>query len=405
MHCPTSGMPRHHGKIQMTLTDLVLMSIKQVSRLRRRYRSAVIGTALGTAGLITVMTVGDSVEENLGRNLGILGSATTVKATIDYSQFRYEDIEDVRKLPGVLEAAPAVFYDVPIVSHGRKLKYGARLAGVEASMFRAVYLPIAEGRVLTDEDVENRKAVCVIGETVRKTLFDVDESPLGKPIDVLGIPLDVVGVLGQAEDPLFGETIMLPIALGRARIPDMFPIRKLYIVPRNWYLVSDVHKRVAALLTGKQPRYGHTITFDEDRIDLMKRTVDAFKFFLYTAIMVTLILGGLGVTNVMLALVKERTTEIGLRKAVGATDGAIVYQFLCESLLVSLISSMIGIFFGSMAVQMITMSMIKSTVTYGVFVQSILASVVIGIFVGVVSGVIPARTAGRLDPVVAMRFE
>jgi putative ABC transport system permease protein len=389
----------------MRITDLVLMSIKQVSRLRRRYRSAVIGTALGTAGLITVMTVGDSVEENLGRNLGILGSATTVKATIDYSQFRYEDIEDVRKLPGVLEAAPAVFHDIQMVSHGKKLKIGVRLAGVEASMFRAVYLPIAEGRALSNEDVENKRAVCVIGETVRKTLFEDSESPLGKTVDILGFSFQVVGVLAQAEDPLFGETILLPINLGRSRIPDMFPIRKLYIVPKNWYLVEDVHKRVSALLTGKQPRYGHTITFEEDRIDVMKRTVDTFKFFLYTAISVTLILGGLGVTNVMLALVKERTTEIGLRKAVGATDNAIASQFLCESLLVSFMSSIIGIIVGSFAVEIITMSMIRSSFAYGVFLESVGAAVVIGIVVGAVSGVVPAKAAGRLDPVVAMRFE
>lgn len=389
----------------MRITDLVLMSIRQVSRLRRRYRSAVIGTALGTAGLITVMTVGDSVEENLGRNLGILGSATTVKATIDYSQFRYEDIEDVRKLPGVLEAAPAVFHDIQFVSHSKKTKIGARLAGVEASMFRAVYLPIAEGRALVNEDADNRRAVCVIGETVRKTLFDDSESPLDKTIDILGFSFQVVGVLGQAEDPLFGETILLPITLGRARIPDMFPIRKLYIVPRNWYLVEDVYKRVSALLTGKQPSYGHTITYEEDRINVMKRTVDTFKFFLYTAIAVTLILGGLGVTNVMLALVKERTTEIGLRKAVGATDNAIASQFLCESLLVSLMSSIVGIIVGSFAVEIITMSMIRSSFAYGVFLQSVGAAVLIGIVVGAVSGVVPAKAAGRLDPVVAMRFE
>ncbi len=389
----------------MGIVDLIVMSIRQVSRLRRRYRSALIGTALGTAGLITVMTVGDSVEESLGRNLGILGSATTVKANIDYSQFRLGDIEDVRRLPGVLDAAPVVYHDIRMVSHGRNVKYGARLAGVEANVFRVVYLPLAEGRALSDDDAENRRSVCVIGEAVKKALFEAGESAIGQSINIYGISFEVVGVLAQAEDPLFAETILLPLTLGRSQIPDMFPIRKLYIVPKNWYLVSDVHQRVASLLTGRQPRYGHTITYDEERIEVMKKTVDTFKFFLYTAIAVTLILGGLGVTNVMLALVKERTTEIGLRKAVGATDGAIVSQFLCESLMVCLISCVVGIMTGAFFVQIITMSMIKGAFVYGVFFQSVLISVIIGIVVGVVSGVLPARTAGKLDPVVAMRFE
>ena len=389
----------------MGIVDLIVMSIRQVSRLRRRYRSALIGTALGTAGLITVMTVGDSVEESLGRNLGILGSATTVKANIDYSQFRLGDIEDVRRLPGVLDAAPVVYHDIRMVSHGRNVKYGVRLAGVEANVFRVVYLPLAEGRALSDDDEENRRSVCVIGEAVKKALFESGESAIGQSINIYGISFEVVGVLAQAEDPLFAETILLPLTLGRSQIPDMFPIRKLYIVPKNWYLVSDVHQRVASLLTGRQPRYGHTVTYDEERIEVMKKTVDTFKFFLYTAIAVTLILGGLGVTNVMLALVKERTTEIGLRKAVGATDGAIVSQFLCESLMVCLISCVVGIMTGAFFVQVITMSMIKGAFVYGVFFQSVLISVIIGIVVGVVSGVLPARTAGRLDPVVAMRFE
>jgi putative ABC transport system permease protein len=389
----------------MGIIDLLLVSIRQVSRLRRRYRSAVIGTALGTAGLITVMTVGDSVEENLGRNLGILGSATTVKATIDYSYFRHHDIEDVRKLPGVLDAAPAVFHDVRLVSHGKRVKYGARLAGVESNIFRVVYLPLAEGRPLTREDAEKRRAVCVIGDEVRKALFEPDESPIGQSVDILGISFRVVGVLAQPEDPLFGQTILLPISLGRSQIPDMFPIRKLYIIPKNWYMTEDVHKRVSALLTGRQPKYGQSITYDADRIEVMKKTVDTFKFFLYTAIGVTLVLGGLGVTNVMLALVKERTTEIGLRKAVGATDGAIVSQFLCESLMVSLMSCVVGIIAGGFLVEIIATAMIKGKVAYGMLFQSIVISVIIGIVVGVVSGVLPARTAGRLDPVVAMRFE
>jgi len=389
----------------MKISDVVVMSIRQVMRLRRRYRGALIGTAIGTAGLITLMTVGDSVEDNLARNLEILGSATTVKATIGYAQYEDRDVEDVRRLPGVMEVAPAVFSFVDKISYLNKEKIGVRLAGVEPSMFRAVYLPVGEGRPISVEDVKHARNVCVIGEDIRRTLFPDREPAVGKVVVFSGMAFEVVGVLRQAEDPAFQETVLLPISVARAKIPGMFDIRKMYILPRNWYAVADVHKRVSALLRGNEPRYGHEVTFEEERVSIMKNIAVTFKFFLYLAIIVTLVLGAVGVTNVMLALVKERTTEIGLRKAVGATDGAIMLQFMCEALAVSLISVTIGIMTGATLSHVITGRILHTAFAQNAFSLSVLASIIIGIVLGVISGVIPARAAGKLDPVDAMRFE
>lgn len=389
----------------MKISDVIVMSIRQVMRLRRRYRGALIGTAIGTAGLITLMTVGDSVEDNLARNLEILGSATTIKATIDYAQYEDRDVQDVKRLTGVMEVAPAVFSFVDKISYLNKEKMGVRLAGVEPSMFKAVYLPLAEGRPISAEDVKQARSVCVIGEDIRKALFRDRESAVGKVVVFSGMPFEVVGVLRQAEDLAFLETVILPISVARAKIPGMFHVRKMYILPRNWYAVAELHKRVGALLRGNEPRYGHTVTFDEERVSIMKNIAVTFKFFLYLAIIVTLVLGAVGVTNVMLALVKERTTEIGLRKAVGATDGAIMVQFMCEALAVSLISVIIGIMAGATMSHVITGRILHTVFAQNAFTISVLASIVIGTFLGVISGVVPARAAGKLDPVDAMRFE
>jgi len=397
----------------MILSDLVKMSTRQILRNRRRYKSAILGTSLGIAGLITVMTVGDSVESLLGRNLEILGSATIVKASWQYrtavrwhsGQYFMKDVQDLKKLRGVLEAAPAVWSYANRITYLRKKTRG-RLAGVGEDFFRAMYLPITQGREILPEDARRRRHVCVIGETIKKGLFGAKESPLDKIIVFKGLSFKVVGVLGSAEDPSYRETILIPLSVAKAKIPNMQNILDIYIRAENWDIVKDLHAEVGAVLKGNQPGYAESmkVTYYKDRIKAIKTVAYIFRFFLRSAIVVTLLLGGLGITNVMLAVVKERTTEIGLRKAVGATEYMIVSQFLCESLSVSLVGAVTGIVAGAIAVEVLK-GVLNTVAAYHVFLLSVAASFVVGVLLGVVSGVIPARAAGKLDPVDAMRFE
>jgi putative ABC transport system permease protein len=397
----------------MLITDLVRISIRQIVRNRRRYKSAIIGTTLGIAGLIAVMTTGDSVESVLGRNLEILGAATIIKAQWEdrktvrwhYGEYFPEDVEALRKLKSAMVVAPAAWRWVRKARYQKK-KTVARLGGVGPLFFEAVYLPVAQGRRITAQDVKQRKDVCLIGENVQKALFGPNESPLGRTIIIQGNAFKVVGLLGSAEDPDFLRTILIPLSVAKAKVYGLRRVRDIYIRAQNWDVVPDLHARVEAVLKKNQPGYADfmLIRYYKDRITTIKTIAFIFKFFLYASIVVTLILGGLGITNVMLAVVKERTTEIGLRKAVGATERMIMSQFLCESLAVSLIGAVLGIVIGTLAVEALN-RVLDLLASYDVFMFSVFASVVIGVFLGVLSGVIPARTAGRLDAVDAMRFE
>lgn len=398
----------------MILSDLIRTAIRQIFRNRRRYRSALIGTTLGTASLITVLTVGDSVEGNLGKNLDILGSATIVKVQWAHretqvwhrGQYRQKDIDDIRKLPGVLAVSPASFLVGQSVSHQSLKKTGVRLAGIEPSIFRAVHLPIAEGRGISEKDIEKARAVCVIGKAIKDAIFAEGQQVLGKEVFIHGMPFRVIGVIGQAEDPLFKESILLPITVARSKISGMQDIANIYVRPINWDIVPSVQAKVEALLKGNHPGYARAmqVVSYAERLASIKKIVFTFKFFLYSAIVVTLVLGGLGITNVMLALVKERTTEIGLRKAVGATQWAILAQFLCESLLVNLVGAAVGIAVGSLGVYFLQQA-IEIDAAWAVFLASVGASIGIGLLLGVLSGVVPASSAAKLDPVVAMKFE
>jgi putative ABC transport system permease protein len=398
----------------MLTEDLVRLALRQIFRNRRRYRGAIIGTTLGIAGLITVMTIGDSVESILGMNLEILGSATIIKAqwhhrsAVSWHQGEYfiTDVEDLKKLPGVAQVSPAVWgYPITVAYHRYK-KTDVRVGGVEPSLFRAIHLPTASGRRITDDDVTSLRHICIIGENVVRSLFPNGEPPLGKLVVIDGISFEVVGILGGAEDVGYLDTALVPISVARAKLRGMHPIRHIYVRGKNWDIVPELFHSVRDVLKKNQPGFAESMSIEcyPERIAAIQRVVALFKFFLYSAIVITLVLGGLGITNIMLALVKERTTEIGLRKAVGATEEAIVLQFLWESLSVSLVGALAGIVMGMVSVEVLGW-FLDAEISYKVFLFSVVSAVIIGVLLGVASGVLPAKTAGRLDAVEAMRFE
>jgi len=253
--------------------------------------------------------------------------------------------------------------------------------------------------------VEDRLSVCLIGENVERDLFSGD-NPLGKKIMMLGHSFNVIGILGGTEDPDYMDTVLVPISTASSRFTGMNEISDVYIRAADWDVVPELHERVSDLLKFNQPGYADSmqITYYADRIAAIKTVVLIFKLFLYGAIVVTLILGGLGITNVMLAIVNERTREIGLREALGATERMIVSQFLTESLTVSLVGAIIGIFIGFLAVQMLH-TFLQTDFVAAVFLVTVLLAVGIGVLLGVLSGLVPARRAGRLNAVEAMKFE
>ncbi|MBI5572295.1 MAG: ABC transporter permease [Desulfomonile tiedjei] len=396
----------------MLLDDLLRTAFRQVYRNKRRYKAAIIGTAVGIAGLITVVTMGDSVESTLGRNLEILGNATIVKAEWDYyntprwhhGHYSADDVEYLKRLPDVLTVAAAEWKGKVRVSFQKKtFRFG--LGGVEASFFDTVAMTVDQGRRLSKEDEARKRHVCVIGQTIRKELFD-GNNPLGQRILVDGLAFEVVGVLGGAEDPSYMETVFVPLTVAQAQIEGMRKLHNIYVRAKDWDTVPALHMKVRRQLANRQPGYSQSmsVVYDKDRIAAIQTIVLIFKFFLLAAIGVTLILGGLGITNVMLAVVNERTTEIGLRKAVGATEGMIVFQFLFESLTVSLIGAVAGILCGLWAVG-ILQSLFETTAGYATFFYSVFGSVFISVVLGVASGLLPAARAGRLTAVEAMKFE
>ena len=396
----------------MLLEDTLKTAFKQVYRNKRRYKAAIIGTAVGIAGLITVVTMGESVQSTLGKNLEILGNATIVKAGWDFyraprwhhGHYSEKDMEDLKKLPGVLQVSAALWKTKVKTTVGRKVSRFT-LGGIEANFFDTVAMTVTEGRRLTQMDEDLARQVCVIGQTVQKELFEGGNA-LGQELVMAGLVFQVVGLVGGAEDASYMETVFIPISVARAKVTEMQELLDVYVRAKDWDTVAGLQQKVQDTLRNNQPGYAAamSVRYDKDRVQSIQTVVLIFKCFLYAAIGVTLVLGGLGISNVMLAVVNERTTEIGLRKAVGATERMIAWQFLFESLTVSFIGAAAGILFGFSAVEIL--QIIFDTVAgYSTLLASIFGSVFIAVLLGVASGMVPAARAGRLSAVDAMRFE
>jgi putative ABC transport system permease protein len=397
----------------MFTSDLLRVALRQVYRNKRRYNGVLLGISLGLAGLMTVLTVGDSAETDLGQNLEVLGSATIIKAAWDFDrapkwhhgEYFPRDVEALRKLPGVAGVTPVVWHFMPLSHNGTKMGHG-RIMGVEADFFETIYMPVSAGKKFTDNDIKLRKSVCIIGTNVVKRLFKTGENPVGKRIFVGGQAFRVRGIMGGMEDPLYLDTILIPITVARSRFVAMYKIRDIYIRAANWDVVTTVRNNAYNLLTRNQPGYADAIKVVHypEALKTVKNAVLLVKLFLYSAAVVTLLLGGLGITSVMLAAVRERTTEIGLRKAVGATDGMIMAQFLLESVCISLLGVMIGSVVGFAAVNVVGKAF-HVVPAYKVLIASLMGGVLFGVVLGVVSGIVPAGRASRLDAAEAMRFE
>ncbi len=396
----------------MLLYDLARISFKQLYRNRRRYKSVMLGIALGIAGLMIVFTMGNSVESDLGRNLELLGSATIIKATWDFDRARrwhhgqyYEkDIDGLRKLDNVSSVSPIVWGGHTFASNNKKIN--GRLMGVEENFFETLHLPVDHGRKITKGDVQEKASVCVVGKKIIDFLFPGVSAPLGGTLSIGGNMFTIVGITGGVEDPDFFQTVMIPMSVARSRFANMHEIRDIYIRAVNWDSVPQIQSDASALLKKNHPGYaeGVDVKFFPERIKTIQNAVLLVKIFLLAAAAVTLILAGIGITNVMLAAVRERTTEIGLKKAIGATEKNIVRQFLLESVTISVFGAFFGILFGTVSIELLK-QVFQTVPNYSVLLLSLIGGVVFSAVLGILSGIIPARKAGKLDVADAMRFE
>ena len=409
----------------MTLLTHLMGAIQTVKQHGLRSFLTVLGILIGVAAVVTVIGVGAGSQhqaleriKSLGANLLFLSAGSTEISGVRLDDRRpiltARDIETVRRdVPEVSAAAPSV-YSNQRVMHGIKY-WDSLIQGTTADFLKARDWKIKSGRMFTQEELLFARKVAVLGETTARELFG-PYPPLGQVILVGNTPLTVIGVLQRKGQAPGGtdqdDRIIIPLSTARLRIlglkkvnPDA--INSAHIQVREAGQIDTAVTKITDILRARH-RLQNSQPDDfviNDLTEIQESISDAARalgFWLAAVAAISLIVGGISIMNVMLVSVKERTREIGLRRAVGATAEDIRKQFLVEAAALSIAGGILGLLLGIGLVFFIArIRDFPFVITPGAIFLALGSAATVGIL----SGLYPARLASRLDPIVALRQE
>ncbi|MDU2076391.1 MAG: ABC transporter permease [Veillonella sp.] len=379
-----------------------------------------LGIIIGVAAVIALVSIGNGVKQDIENSISSLGSNLLVvlpgaprtpgarSSQGSMKSLKISDYEAIAKLEGVKAASPMTNGSYVVIYQNKN--WTTSVAGVNANFQDVNNWTMTSGRFFSDKNVQNRERVAVVGQTVVKNLF-TDEDPVGKEIRVKNIPFRVIGVLKSKGNGTMGndqdDTVLIPYTTSMERVEGIDYLRRVYVVAKDDEGIDRLQADIENLL-----RVRHNIkdtNLDDFNIQNMKsimetvaQTTGTFTLFLGAVAAISLVVGGIGIMNIMLVSVTERTREIGVRKALGATYSVIVTQFLIEAVVISLIGGFIGIAFGIGASKVIGMVSGMSTI---VSVPTIIMSFAFSMAIGLIFGIYPARKAAKLNPIDALHYE
>ncbi|MDR3639969.1 MAG: ABC transporter permease [Humidesulfovibrio sp.] len=402
--------PGRWNNVLIALHDILHVSVRQVFRQRRSSLGIVLAVALGTASLITVLTLGDQLKHDMNRDLDLLGGATVIVAgfTVTDSSappqaFLPETVNAIRALPGV-EAASAATEHVDWLSlFWRGDNIATPVIGVDEDYWRASGLEAIKGSLFTVREVREGERVCVLGEELAKELFG-DQNPVGQYLPIRTEIFKIIGVVGGLQVGDRKKFALLPLTTVVRRSDGVMRADRLIVRCRTWDDVPVVGAAIASILAQRQdPRY-LKVAVATKQLERVVSMVWWVQLFVAVSIAATLTVGGFGIWNGMMNAVTTRTREIGLKKAMGAERNDILAQFLCEALTLSLSAALVGIALAFILVQTAG-CYLEVSPSLGHFLLNACLSFVFSAALGVATGFYPAKRAARMDAVVAIRYE
>lgn len=397
-----------------------LMAWSSLIANKMRSLLTMLGIIIGVAAVIALVSIGYGVRQQITESISSLGSnllmvypgaprTPGVRLVAGANKtIKLSDYEAISKMDSVQAASPVAANSYLTVYMSKN--WTTTVNGANADFQYVNNWTMKSGRFITDSQIERRERVAVIGATVAKNLFG-NEDPIGKDIRIDKNSFKIVGVLDEKGSGAMGndqdDVIVVPYTTMMERVMGVDYLRMVYIQAKEGEDLERVQADIENIL-----RVRHGIKnpdLDDFNVNNMASIMKAVEentatmtLFLGAVAAISLLVGGIGIMNIMLVSVTERTREIGVRKALGATYRTIITQFLIEAVVISLVGGAIGIIVGIGASQLIaTVAKLKTVVTTG----PILLSFGFSMTIGLVFGLYPARKAAKLNPIDALHYE
>ncbi len=406
----------------MKLLNLFKLAWKALLLNKTRALLTMMGIIIGVASVITMLAIGEGSNQSIKTQISSMGSnMINVRpgaemhggVRMDMGASQTLTIEDLNTLKSKATLITSVS---PQVNGNGQAIFGAnnwpsQIYGVSPEYLSVRVLSMKKGSMFTNDDITSAAKVAVIGQTIVDNLFKNGEDPIGKIIRFNSIPFKVIGVLSEKGENTFGQDqddiILAPYTSVQKRILATTYLQSIVASAKSESVAEDAVKEITTII-----RANHKIAEGEDDdfnvfsqqelIKTFSSTSEMLTILLVAIASISLLVGGIGIMNIMYVSVKERTHEIGLRMAVGARERDVLMQFLTEAVLISITGGIIGVIVGLGATVLV--SKILSWPT-SVTLYSIIISFSVCVATGIFFGWYPSRKASALDPITAIRYE
>jgi len=406
----------------MKLGNTIKISFRALRRNKMRSILTSLGIIIGVAAVIAMVSIGNGAKSQMESQIASLGENVILIFSGAFSPggvrsgwggagtLKIEDALAIkREIPSVSAVSPEVRSNAQLAAGNENWSTG-NLLGESADYFEIRQWPLAQGAAFTEQDIRMANKVAVIGQTVATQLYR-DENPLGQILRIKNVPFIVTGVLTSKGLNLMGQDqddiVVMPYTSAMKRVSGNTNLRSINVQGATQGSLNSTKDQIVSLLRQRhritsQKEDDFTVRTQEEIAKVATAQTDVMTALLGAIASVSLLVGGIGIMNIMLVSVTERTREIGIRMAVGAHGKDILLQFLIEAAALSSTGGVIGIILGIAASK--TVSGITGWPSL-ISVSSIVVSFLVSSAVGIFFGFYPARKAARLDPIEALRFE
>ena len=405
----------------MNISNLLKIALKALNNNKLRCFLTMLGIIIGVGSVITMLAIGQGSKNSIKAQISEMGSNMIMihpgnmqrggvrQSADDMQTLDIEDFEAIKKLPGVAAVSPSVNSAGQLVNGNNN--YPSSIYGVTPEYLDIRKFKVKDGSMFSDHDIKSAAKVCILGKTVVDNLFPNGEDPIGRVIRFGKIPMTVIGVLeskgtnsmGQDQD----DVVIAPYTTVMKRILAIDYIQGIFASAMDESRTDETIDAITETLRSQHKLKEDAdddfeIRSQQELSEMMNSTSDMMTVLLACIAGISLLVGGIGIMNIMYVSVTERTREIGLRMSIGARGIDILSQFLIEAVIISVSGGIIGILLGIIATWLVNL-----IAHWPVYIQlySVALSFAVCTITGVFFGWYPAKKAAGLDPIEAIRYE